>query len=231
MNLMLLGEEALSLELRQREMLSAALAASEELGSTIDELLDVTRIESDQLRLNLAPVDLVGLLRQVRSKLQPRFDDARVMLQISAEIEPAIARGDSARLGTVFTNILVNALKYSPPQGIVTVLIAAESGAAHAVDSSTIVSAQNAGAPPRVMLRVAVTDTGPGVPVEYREKVFEKFFRVEHQRGDSEGGVRGTGIGLYLCREIVRAHGGTIWCEPGDGGIGTRVAFTIPRAD
>jgi NtrC-family two-component system sensor histidine kinase KinB len=79
------------------------------------------------------------------------------------------------------------------------------------------------------MVPVAVTDQGPGVPPEFRERVFEKFFRVEHHRPAGRKGVRGTGIGLYLCREIIKAHGGSIRCEPGDGGTGTRVAFELPR--
>jgi NtrC-family two-component system sensor histidine kinase KinB len=60
------------------------------------------------------------------------------------------------------------------------------------------------------------------------ERVFEKFFRVEHHLGGGLNGVRGTGIGLYLCREVVKAHGGSIRCEPGEGGVGTQVAFTLP---
>jgi len=58
--------------------------------------------------------------------------------------------------------------------------------------------------------------------------VFEKFFRVEHQLGHSPKPDHGTGIGLYLCREIVRAHGGRIWCEAGDDGVGTKVALQLP---
>jgi NtrC-family two-component system sensor histidine kinase KinB len=225
MNLMLLGEEDQHLCQRNREMLSAALAGSEELESTIDELLDMTRIEAGQLRLDLAPVDLGAILGRVQARLQPRFDDARVAYRLTADDGPAIAQGDAARLTSVFTNILVNALKYSPQGGTVTVSIT--SGA---FTPAGAVSRQIARKIPAEMLQVAVTDAGPGIPVECREKVFEKFFRVEHQRGDSVDGVRGTGIGLYLCREIVRAHGGAIWCEAGDAGVGTRVAMRVPRA-
>jgi NtrC-family two-component system sensor histidine kinase KinB len=78
-------------------------------------------------------------------------------------------------------------------------------------------------------VQVSVTDQGPGIPDEYRECVFEKFFRVEHHRA-GPGGVAGTGIGLYLCREIVNAHGGSIRCEAGDGGAGTRFVLTLPAA-
>jgi len=76
-------------------------------------------------------------------------------------------------------------------------------------------------------LHIAVTDTGPGIPAEFRERVFEKFFRVEQHRGSDLNGTRGAGIGLYLCRQIIEAHGGSIWCEPGDDGRGTRIAFLL----
>jgi two-component system, NtrC family, sensor histidine kinase KinB len=94
--------------------------------------------------------------------------------------------------------------------------------------SLRLASGQNAAAGGRAPLQIAVTDTGPGIPAEFRERVFEKFFRVEHHQAGGPEGVRGTGIGLYLCREIVEAHGGTIHCEPSDGGRGTRIAIQLP---
>jgi NtrC-family two-component system sensor histidine kinase KinB len=124
-----------------------------------------------------------------------------------------VVRGDPARLGSVFANVLTNALKYSPIGGVVTVRLS---------------SGQNAQDPRPGTLQITVTDQGPGVPVEYRERIFEKFFRVEHHLGHRAEGVRGTGIGLYLCREILQAHGGTITCEAGEGGVGTRFVITLP---
>jgi two-component system, NtrC family, sensor histidine kinase KinB len=76
-----------------------------------------------------------------------------------------------------------------------------------------------------------VTDTGPGIPREFRERVFEKFFRLEHLSPNSPEGVQGVGIGLYLCRQIVAMHGGTIRCEPGVEGLGTRFAIVVPSLD
>jgi NtrC-family two-component system sensor histidine kinase KinB len=213
MNLLMLGEEAGGLSGRQREMLAAALGGCEDLGGTIDELLDMTRIEAGQLRLDLAPVDLAAVLEQALRPLGPYFEDAGARLKVVREGGRAVARGDAARLRLVLSNLLTNALKYSPPGGTVTVRIA---------------SGQNAGPDGAAALQVAVTDEGPGVPAELRERVFEKFFRVEHHLGGGPNGVRGTGIGLYLCREIVKAHGGAIRCEAGEGGAGTRVALTLP---
>jgi NtrC-family two-component system sensor histidine kinase KinB len=110
------------------------------------------------------------------------------------------------------TNLLANALKYSPRGGRVAV---------------EIVSQREAKADGAATLQFAVKDAGPGVPAAFRERIFEKFFRVEHHLDRSPEGVRGTGIGLYLCREVVKAHGGSIWCDPAEGGTGTVVAFRL----
>jgi NtrC-family two-component system sensor histidine kinase KinB len=212
MNLMLLGEAADAFTPRQREMLEAALLGCEELGGTTEELLDMARIEAGQLRLDLAPVDLNTILDSALRSLRTRIDDADVRLEVRREARPAVVRGDPTRLKTVMTNLLANVLKYSPRGGSVLVEVAPRQGP---------------GTPAPVGLRFAVTDAGPGVPGPFRERIFEKFFRVEHHLDQATGGVRGTGIGLYLCHEIVKAHGGSIWCEPAGGGGGTTVAFQL----
>ncbi|MGO8751410.1 MAG: ATP-binding protein [Thermoguttaceae bacterium] len=213
MNVMLLGENANNLTARQSDLLAAALSGCEELSGTIDELLDVTRIEAGQLRLNLVSADLYAVLDLVMGKLRMRFEDAQVNLCLCRDCPSAVVRGDTARLGIVFGNLLANALRYSPEGSAVTVRIS---------------SGQNAGAAGPTTLQVAVTDMGPGIPPEYCERVFEKFFRVEHQLGGGQKPNQGTGIGLYLCREIVRAHGGSICCQSGDDGVGTQIALCLP---
>jgi two-component system, NtrC family, sensor histidine kinase KinB len=213
MNLLLLAEKSETLTSRQQESLAGAIGGCEELESTIDELLDVTRIEAGQLRLNLAPVDLIGLLDRVLKPLRARIADAGVQVVIERSSASATILADAARLGIVFTNLLTNALEYSPHHETVTIKIS---------------SRQNAGGDAPPTLQVAVTDAGRGVPAEFRERIFEKFFRVEHHLGQDRDGVRGTGIGLYLCREIVQAHGGWILCEAGENGVGTRIAISLP---
>ncbi|HEX4610896.1 MAG TPA: ATP-binding protein [Urbifossiella sp.] len=215
MNLLMLGEGAGGMTTRQQQLLAAAVAGCEELGLTIEELLDVTRIEAGQLRLNLTPVDVGAVSGQAAGGLQTRFDDAGVRLVISGGTAPLVVRGDPARLGSVFANVLSNALKYSRAGGTVEVRMS---------------SRQNAQAGGGGPVQITVTDQGPGVPAEFRERVFEKFFRVEHHIGNLSEGVRGTGIGLYLCREIMKAHGGSITCGAGDNGSGTRISLTLPAA-
>ena len=174
--------------------------------------MDLTRIEAGQLRLVQDTIDLSAVIEQAVSALRPRYEDADIALQVRREGERALVRGDAARLGIVFTNLLTNALTYTPRGGAVSI---------------EVTSRQNTGRDGKQLLQIAVTDTGPGIPTEFRERVFEKFFRVEHHRANGANGARGAGIGLYLCRQIVEAHGGTIWCEPGNNGCGTRIAFLL----
>jgi len=105
---------------------------------------------------------------------------------------------------------------------------APSAGAVRSTKSTTRPSRQFGLSP--LPVQVTVTDADPGIPDEFRERVFEQFFRVEHHRSNDQDGVRGTGIGLYLCREIIKAHGGSIWCEPGVGGTGACLQFVLPRS-
>jgi NtrC-family two-component system sensor histidine kinase KinB len=212
MNLLLLGERAENLTPRQQEVLTTAVLGCQELASTIDELLDLTRIEAGQLRLAQDMVDLYAVIEQAVYALRPRYDDAAITLRIIRDCRQAIVRGDAARLGLVFSNLLTNTLKYTPRGGAVVIRVA---------------SRQNAVEDGKRLLHIAVMDTGPGIPAEFHERVFEKFFRIEQHRGSDPNGTRGAGIGLYLCRQIIEAHGGMIWCEPGDEGRGTRIAFLL----
>jgi NtrC-family two-component system sensor histidine kinase KinB len=211
MDLLLLAERADNLTPRQRELLDAALHGSEELRGTIEELLDLTRIEAGQLRLMRERVDVQAVVEQAAAAIRPRFEDAGVALRVVRGTAGAAVRGDAARLRIVFANLLGNALKYTPRGEVV-------------VRLELLPAATEGGRP---LLEVSVTDTGPGIPAEFRERVFEKFFRVEDQRAGPPQGVRGAGIGLYLCRQIVEAHGGTIRCEAGASGAGTRVVIRL----
>jgi NtrC-family two-component system sensor histidine kinase KinB len=215
MNLLMLREEGAKLDERQRLMLTSALAAGDELGKTIDELLDLTRADAGQLRLSTERLELCRLVDEAVRQYSPRFEESGVRLEVQPEVRSAVCQGDAARLLLVLNNVLANALKYSPAGGVVRVMV----------------SRQNTGSGDRSVLHLAVTDTGPGVPAEFRERIFEKFFRVEHHRRVDAKERKGTGIGLHLCKHIITAHGGHIWCDAGDNGVGTRIALTLPDAD
>jgi NtrC-family two-component system sensor histidine kinase KinB len=213
MTLSMLQESASGLSPLQQELLATALLGVEQLATTVDEFLDLTRIEAGQLRLAWDRVDVRALCAQAARAAGPRSEEAGVKLSTAfAEGAPALVLGDAARLQVVVANVLTNALKYTPRGGEVTVRVSSR-------------QSTEPGGPPDLLL--AVTDTGPGVPPELRERIFEKFFRVEHHRG-GDGGVRGSGIGLYVSQQIVEAHGGRIACGPGDGGRGTTIEIALP---
>lgn len=211
MTLLMLKEASEALPPRTRELVSTALVGAEQLGETVDELLDLARIESGRLRLNYELLDLVALAAEAVRRAQQRADDAHVNLTLHADAPLPSARGDRTRLRVVLDNLINNALKYTPVGGAISVAVDVVAGTEAAPST----------------LQLSVTDTGPGIGPDFRARVFEKFFRVEHHRPGGEGGTRGAGIGLYLCKEIIELHGGRIWCEPGPKGRGTRMLIRI----
>jgi len=207
MTLLMLQERATALSDRDRELVRTALGGVDQLAGTVDEFLDLTRIEAGQLRLSWDRVDLGALLVREASAARALCSDAGIAVVVEGADQPGLAvRGDAARLHVVIANLIANASKYTPSGGEIALR-------ARHLDG-------------RVSL--VVEDTGPGVPPEFRERIFEKFFRVEHHR-DGDAGVRGSGIGLYVAREIVQAHGGTLRCEERSGG-GARLVVTLPAS-
>ncbi|AKU93137.1 sensor histidine kinase [Vulgatibacter incomptus] len=206
MTLLMLEEGAAALSDRQRELVSTSVLGAAQLASTIDEYLDLTRIEAGQLRLDREPIEPAALVRDAIARAATLAADSGVRLETAIPDRLPLVVGDGARLRLVLDNVLSNALKYTPWGGRVAIEAAEEDGA----------------------IRIGIADTGPGIPAEYSERVFEKFFRVEHHLPNRERGGRGAGIGLYLCREIVGLHGGTIRCDEAPGGSGTRFTVRIP---
>ncbi len=207
MTLDMLQESAIGRGDFERDLLRTALGGVEQLTSTVDEFLDLTRIEAGELRLSCQRVVIGPLLGEALRATHQQCEAAGIDLVsvIDADLPPV--RLDAGRVKIVLANVLSNAMKYTPHGGRVHV-------GATRVDGG---------------VRIAVTDSGRGVPRELRGRIFEKFFRVEHETSEN-GGVKGVGIGLYLAREIVQAHGGSIRCEAGDGDQGARIVFELPVA-
>ena len=203
MTLLLLQEHADALAARDRELVRTALLGIDQLASTVDEFLDLTRIEAGQLRLNLDRVDVDALLRREGEAIRSACDEAGIALIVEGARSCAV-RGDTARLHVVVANLLANALKYTPSGGRISMQTTRTEGE----------------------VLIAVEDSGPGVPTEFRERIFEKFFRVEHHR-EGDVGVRGSGIGLYIAREIAEAHGGRLTYD-GRATGGARVVLVLP---
>ncbi|MCK4331316.1 MAG: HAMP domain-containing histidine kinase [Dehalococcoidia bacterium] len=149
----------------------------------VNELLELSRLESGQVNMVKEPTDLKELLQQCREIFMMRAEEKG--LQFTTDVEPLPpVNGDIDRLEQVFSNLLDNAFKHTPTEGKVS--IAARQHSPNFIE-------------------VAVLDTGPGIPPEQLPHVFERFYRV-----DASGTKTGTGLGLAIAREIVRAHGGDI---------------------
>lgn len=215
MTLLMLQEAAAGLPTRERELVATSLIGVEQLAETVHEFLDLTRIEAGELRLNLEPVDLGALLKEVISHAAPQASarDTRVRATIAPNLP--VVTGDARRLRVVFDNILSNALKYTPAGGLV-----------------SLDATEGAGDADTRIISISVSDTGPGVPAPYRDRIFDKFFRLEHQQmGDSRRTPRGAGIGLYMSRQIVELHGGRVFCAAGMNDCGARITVHIPASD
>jgi NtrC-family two-component system sensor histidine kinase KinB len=215
MTLLMLQEAASGLPARERELVATSLIGVEQLTETVHEFLDLTRIEAGELRLTLEPVHLPSLLIDAvrHAEAQSTAQGIVVMSAVSHDLPSVI--GDHRRLRVVFDNLLSNALKYTLSGGTITV-------------SSDSAPSGVEGSPGAV--RISVADTGPGVPAAYRTRIFDKFFRLEHQHLDDRRHPRGAGIGLYMCRQIVELHGGRVSCDAGTDGRGACFAVELPVA-
>jgi NtrC-family two-component system sensor histidine kinase KinB len=191
-------EEA-NLPERQRELVSSAREEVERLQRTVHELLDLSRIEAGRTALQLQPVDMRALCRRAADAAQSMAKEQGVALELRLGDDVPTVSADPERIVLVISNLLDNAVKYTPEGGRVALAVAA-------VGNHVLVS---------------VEDTGPGIPPEYQSRVFEPFFRVQAE--EKQGG---TGLGLAIAREVVHAHGGTIWVES-EPGKGSRFVFSL----
>jgi len=186
------------------ETLQVMLAQSERLGRLVDQLLDLSRLESGDVPLERERVDLAPLVSQVLSEIEVARPDRHVDLddRIPEDLPPVLA--DRERVHQVLFNLLDNAVRFTPAGGRVTVTASRHNGS---VD-------------------VAVADTGPGISAEHLPRLFERFYRVDEARSRDDGG---TGIGLAIARSVVEAHGGRIWAES-EPGRGSTFTFELPAA-
>jgi two-component system phosphate regulon sensor histidine kinase PhoR len=168
----------------------------------VDDLLDLSRIESGSWRPRLEPVAIEAAARQAWEELGGTGERA-VTLELDTAPAPG-ARADRSALDQIFRNLLDNARRYAP------------AGSAILVTSH----------PAEDRVRIAVSDRGPGIPMAQRERVFERFWRVDPGRSRAEGG---TGLGLSIVRHLVAAHEGSVGIE-GAPGQGATVWFTLPGA-
>jgi PAS domain S-box-containing protein len=187
----------------RRTLLGIIATQAVRLSQITEEVLLASRIDTDQLLVGIELVDAGAVTAQavdtLRSHLPPEIT---VDLSIAPTIEPAFA--DRNRLQQVLVNLLDNAVKYSPDGGLV---------------SATVESTSDA-------VRISVADQGLGIPAAEQQRVFEKFYRLDTELSRAGGG---TGLGLYITRELVRRMGGTVSVES-EPGVGSTFTVELPRA-
>jgi len=184
-----------------QEAIASILEQTTRMERMIADLRELVQVEGGQLALRVAPVDLGQLAEEAIARA--RVQTTVHSLRLEAPENPIVGQWDQDRLGQVLDNLLGNAVKYSPEGGDIFVQVAAAAGEA----------------------RLSVADQGPGIPAAVVPHLFERFYRGAHVAHDA-----GLGLGLYISRMLVEAHGGRIWAasEPGAGSTFT-VALPLER--
>lgn len=188
----------------QRSYLAAIREESDRLNRLVTELLDLSRIQTGQMQLNLRELSMREVATEAVAKLSARAQEKKIEIinAISADLPPV--KADTDRVLQVLVNLLANAIQFTPPGGKVQLAAAVEEGFMH----------------------VSVSDTGIGIPAEHLSRIWERFHKVDEARSRNDSG---TGLGLAIVKSIVEAHGGQVKVESEEG-VGSTFTFTLPLA-
>lgn len=178
---------------------------AERLHRLVDQLRQVARFESGTATLERAALPLAPLVMETLAVLAAEFEQRQITVRtdLTPDLPPVFADGD--RVTEILLNLLDNALHHTPSGGIVEVSTASEAG---------------------TFVRLTVADSGPGIPPDQRERIFDRFYRMDASRSSATGG---SGLGLAIVRALVEAHGGMVTAGEGPGG-GASFSFTLPVA-
>ena len=195
----LLREEAEWSREEQRDFLSIIDEETDHLTALVENLLDSSRLQSGTLPMDFQNINLIELAYEIIERLRVRFANIEIELDTQAEVLSLFA--DPKGIAQVLENLISNASKYAPQSSVQVVISQVEDKAL-----------------------IWVTDNGPGIPKEHQEQIFKRFYRVPNK----EESVRGSGLGLYICEQIVLAHSGNITVDSGEDG-GTTFAIELPK--
>ncbi|HJT57927.1 MAG TPA: ATP-binding protein [Ktedonobacteraceae bacterium] len=176
----------------QMEAIEDIDQATTRLVELTEDLLDVTRLQAGRLELHIEPTDLVGLVQRTIARFLVTSEQHR--LTVSATSEHIVSMADPRRVEQVLSNLISNAMKYSPDGGEITISVCEDQKDRAA--------------------QLSVRDNGIGIPAYQQNRVFSRFMRADNAHAHNIGG---TGLGLYLCRELIERHGGRIWFESVEG--------------
>jgi two-component system sensor histidine kinase KdpD len=188
----------------QRDFLETINLEADKLTELIEQLLDLSRLESDTLRIVPEEQPFSAIVNATMAQLQALSADHQLVVTLPEDLPPVLA--DAQRIGQVLANLVNNASKFSPSGTQISL-----SAAGHGRD-----------------VQVDVMDQGSGIAPEERARVFESFYQVAKEGSSKRAG--GVGLGLAICRGLVEAHGGRIWVQDRLG-PGTTISFTLPVAE
>ena len=200
---LLLDEKIGVINEKQTELLIAARDDSERLSDILDNLLDISRIESGKDFLEFQKMRPAALARDGADPFLIDAKDRGILLESAVPDDLPEVNADPARLDHVFSNLLSNSLRFTHPGGSVTISAELVSGA----------------------VKFTIKDTGKGIPKQYQDRIFEQFFRIPGQEKSS-----GAGLGLAIVKEIIEAHDGKVGVES-EAGQGAAFWFTLPLAE
>ncbi len=201
---MLLDDAVLMSADERKELLQEISASSKHMLRLVSDFLDVAKIEAGVIRLQREPVDLVALAAHLVALNRLVAGKKSIALEFVPGIERAMAQVDASRVEQVLNNLLTNAVKFSPAQSTIRVILTEEGEG----------------------MRIAVRDEGRGIPREKLALLFQPFSAAQSRGTEGEAG---TGLGLAIARKIVEAHGGALRVES-DVGTGSTFSFWLPRA-
>ena len=169
----------------------------------IEDLLDVSRIVSGKLRINTQPVDVLLVIHAAIDAVRPAAEAKQIDIRTHVEAPDSIVRADMERLQQVFWNLLANAVKFTPPGGVVDVYLERHDSLAE----------------------IRIEDSGPGIPPEFLPRIFERFSQADGSSTRKHGGL---GLGLAIVRHLIELHGGTVSAGNGSNGGGARLTVRLP---
>lgn len=185
------------------QALGIAQRATRRVLTLVNSLMDIRHLDSGQVSVKKMPLNLTTLVVALVEEIIPQSLEDQVLLTYDLPADLPMVNADQEMVQRVLVNLLDNALKFTPEGGRVWI---------------------QAQTTEQGMVRISVSDTGPGIPKRFRQEVFSRFVQVPEARSKR----RGAGLGLAYCQAAIEAHGEKIWIEDGDQGVGTRVIFTLP---
>lgn len=219
-NELMLDKVAGPVSAQQVRLLTIVKESTLRLIMMINDLLDISRVEAGLMRYNFQITMIKDVILKSIHEIRLLAESKNIKIQyVNGTPVPEVVL-DRNKIAQVMDNILSNAIKFTPSGGMITITHneVAPSGAAHVSLEQKRINNVNS------FVQVSISDTGIGIPVEYHQKIFDKFQQVDNK---GIGGMKGTGLGLSIAKHVVLDHGGNIWVE-NNNGKGSTFHFTLP---